>query len=72
MQLEVLKILLSYAVGQFGYDRFYTIQFGTNTAKELMHSDYLYPVVQVFEDDNKTKLSEVWMSNEVIQQKKFY
>ena len=61
MQTEILKILMVHAVGQFGLDRFYTAQFGAST-----------PIVQVYEDDDNTKLAEFWMSNDVIQEKKFY
>ena len=60
MQTEILKILMVHAVGQFGLDRFYTVRFGCST-----------PIVQVYEDDD-TRLVEFWMSNDVIQEKKFY
>jgi len=59
--METLKNLMAHAVGQFGRDRFYTVRFGAST-----------PIVSVFEDEGITKLSEFWMSNDVIQEKKFY
>ena len=61
MQTEMLKTLMVHAVGQFGRDRFYTVQFGAST-----------PIVQVYEDEDNTKLCTFWMSNDVIQEKKFY
>ena len=62
MQIEMLNTLMSHAVKQFGQDRFYTVRFGAST-----------PIVQVYEDeDDIIRLSEVWMSNDAIQEKKFY
>ena len=62
MQTEILKTLMAHAVGQFGRDRFYTVRFGCST-----------PIVQVYDDDeDNTRLAEFWMSNDVIQEKKFY
>ena len=60
MQVEMLKILMAHAVGQFGRDRLYTVRFGTST-----------PIVSAYEND-ETRLAEFWMSNDVIQEKKFY
>jgi len=61
MQIEIMKTLMAHAVGQFGRDRFYTVRFGGST-----------PIVSVFENEGITKLAEFWMSNDVIQEKKFY
>jgi hypothetical protein len=61
MQTEILKTLMAHAVGQFGRDRFYTVRFGCST-----------PIVRVYEDEDNTKLADFWMSNDVIQEKKFY
>jgi hypothetical protein len=59
MQNEMLNTLMVHVVKKFGQDRFYTVRFGAST-----------PIVQVYEDD--TRLAEVWISNDVIQEKKFY
>jgi hypothetical protein len=62
MQTEILKTLMAHAVGQFGLDRFYTAQFRVTGG----------PIVDVYEDEDSTKLCTFWMSNDVIQEKKFY
>lgn len=54
-----MELLISHAVGQFGRDRTYTLRFGGSS-----------PIVSVFEGD--TLLAELWMANDVIQEKKFY
>jgi len=59
MRIEIMKTLMAHAVGQFGLDRFYTVQFSTES-----------PIVEVYEDG--TKLCAFWMSDDVIQEKKFY
>ena len=61
MRIEIMKTLMAHAVGQFGLDRFYTVQFGAST-----------PIVDVYEDDGSTVLCRFWMSDDVIQEKKFY
>ena len=60
MQVEILKILIAHAVGQFGLDRFYTAEFRVTGG----------PIVEVYEDG--TKLCAFWMTDDVIQEKKFY
>jgi hypothetical protein len=69
MQIEIMKTLMAHAVGQFGLDRFYTAQFrvfgwyGSYTGG---------PIVDVYEDEDSTKLCTFWMADDVIQEKKFY
>ena len=65
MQFEMLKILMAHAVEQFGLDRFYTAQF-----RYTWGGHWVY--VDVYEDEDSTKLCTFWMSNDVIQEKKFY
>jgi len=60
--LNLLNFLVAHAVGQFGYDRLYKIRFGAST-----------PTISVYEDTQEMPLiSEFWLVNGVIQQKKFY
>ena len=58
--IDLLKILVEHAVEQFGRDRVYAFRFGAST-----------PTVTA-KDDDGTLLAEFWMSNGVIQEKKFY
>jgi len=62
MQFEILKTLMAHAVGQFGLDRFYTAQFRVTGG----------PIVEVYESEDNTRLCTFWMSDDVIQEKKFY
>ena len=63
MQMEMLKNLMAHAVGQFGLDRVYTVQFSTGG-----------PIVEVYEnlDQDDARLCALWVSDDVIQEKKFY
>ena len=64
MQFEMLKTLMAHAVGQFGLDRFYTAQFRVTGG----------PIVEVYEnlDQDDARLCALWVSDDVIQEKKFY
>ena len=57
--MENVMLLLTYAVGQYGRDRIYSVTFGAST-----------PIVRVYEDE--IRLADLWMINNDIQQKKFY
>jgi hypothetical protein len=60
--VETLRVLINYAVGQYGKDRVYSIRFGAST-----------PSVTVYEDTtDKPLVAEVWDVNGVINEKRFY
>lgn len=60
--IDMLKLMMAHAVGQYGRDRFYTVTFGAST-----------PIVRVFEDgDQRIQLCEFWAVNDVIHEKKLY
>ena len=60
--MENLNTLLAHAIEQLGRDRAYCVTFSESG-----------PTVSAREDtDTNQLLAEFWMSNDVIQQKKFY
>lgn len=59
--IDMLSTLMARAVEQFGRDRFYTVIFSAST-----------PIVRVYEDADSDRLADFWMSDGVIQEKKFY
>ena len=59
--IDMLSALMARAIEQLGRDRFYTVVFSAST-----------PIVRVYEDPDGDRLADFWMSNGVIQEKKFF